>query len=89
MSGGVEDLFALLSGDMVPVEGAQIPVQALEAISAELARVGGERTGTMDSHYRQGYVEGRHELVRTLAEIIKRELAPAIALREKLQEGLG
>lgn len=81
---GMDSLLALMLDDQVPAEVARIPTRALMAISAKLSDVAGERAGMMDSNHQYGYVEGRHDLVREIIEIIQREMAPAVELHKQM-----
>lgn len=83
---GIENLADLLLDDTVPAEVARIPVRTLEAIGERLAEVAQERTNVMDSQRQFGYIEGRHDLVREIVEIISREMAPAAELHRQLTE---
>lgn len=70
-------------GDTIPVALARPSVQALEAIADLMAPIAQERAQSWASDYGRGYIEGQHELVRQIAEIIQREMAEVPELIKK------
>lgn len=70
-------------GDTIPVALARPSVQALEAIADLMAPIAQERAQSWASDHRRGYIEGQHELVGQIAEIIQREMAEVPELIKK------
>lgn len=84
-----EIFWGLFEGEQVPVEIARIPTRTLEVISGVLAKTADERAQDWASDYRRGYVEGQHDLVRVLVDVITREMAPLNEIYRKLMESEG